>query len=280
MIIGTLAYTQRILDVTTYLTPLAGSLATIFSAVFVGLHVRRGFGTITIVITTIITTVAIAISVIAGAWWLQTEPGRSAAHTASGWRLVYQNTFVPDEPCVTNSEDDYGSGKACVRGGILTDWLRSNKSAVQPALDQTPALSGQWYAHVDMRLLQGPPDAVCMPMFGYRDPNHWYALRVQGQQPGSQSGGSAGVSQFEGTEPGRFYSGPIAERSIDLSSWTSATIEANGDSYDFYINNRLVDHIQEIDGAQGSINIGTLTPGGIYRTTEACQFRDLVVRQL
>lgn len=63
-----------------------------------------------------------------------------------------------------------------------------------------------------------------MLIFGYRDPNHWYALRVQGQQPGSQGGGSAGVSESEGTEPGRIYSGSVAERSIDLSSWTSATI--------------------------------------------------------
>ncbi|MGH3854603.1 MAG: hypothetical protein ACRDR6_14120 [Pseudonocardiaceae bacterium] len=117
-----------------------------------------------------------------------------------------------------------------------------------------------------------------MLMFGYRDPNHWYALRVQGEQPGSQ-GGSAGVDEFEGTEPGRFYGGPTVERSIDLSSWTPVGIKASGDSYDFYVDNRLIAHDQKIDGVQGSINIGTLAPASFYRTTEACQFRDLVVRQ-
>jgi hypothetical protein len=89
----------------------------------------------------------------------------------------------------------------------------------------------------------------------------------------------AGVSQFEGTYPGRFYSGPTVQRSIDLSSWRSAAIKANGNSYDFFVNNRLVAHGQEIDGVQGSVNIGTLAPGSEYRTTEACQFRDLIVRQ-
>jgi hypothetical protein len=229
LITGTFAYTQRIVDVTTYLTPLAGSLATILSAVFVVLLTRCGFGTVTIVITTIITTVVIAIAALTGAWWLQTEPGRLAARTAGDWRLVYQNMFTPDEPCVTNTEDVYGSGKACISGGVITVWL-----------------------------------------------NNWYALRVQGPQPGSQDA-TAGVSEFEGTYPGRFYSGPTAERSIDLSSWTSAAIKASGDSYDFFIDNRLVDHAQEIGGVQGSINIGTLAPESTYRTTEACQFRGLIV---
>jgi hypothetical protein len=277
LIIGTLAYTQRIVDVTTYLTPLAGSLATVLSAVFVVVLARHGFGTVTIVIATIIVTVALAGVALAGVWWLQTQPGRSAARTASDWRLVYQNTFTPDKPCEISAENLYGSGKVCISGGVLTDWLHSNQTADQPALDQGPTVSGQWYARVDMRLLQGPPDAVCMLMFGYRDPNHWYALRVQGQQPGSQAG-SAGVSEFEGAYPGRFYSGPTVERSIDLSSWTSAAIEADGKSHVFLINNRVVGHV-EIDNVQGGINIGTLAPGSNYRTTEACQFRDLIVRQ-
>jgi hypothetical protein len=199
------------------------------SAVFVVVLARRGFGTVTIVIATIIVTVAIAGVALAGVWWLQTQPGRSAARVASDWRLVYQNPFTPDRPCEINAENVYGSGKVCISGGALTDWLHSNQTADQPALDQGPTASGQWYARVDMRVLQGPPDAVCMLMFGYRDPNHWYALRVQGQQPGSQAG-SAGVSEFEGAYPGRFYSGPTVERSIDLSSWTSAAIPDQGSS--------------------------------------------------
>lgn len=78
LIIGTFAYTQRIVDATTYLAALAGSLATILSAVFVVLLARRGFGTITVVTTTIVTTAVIATAALAGVWWLQTEPGRYA----------------------------------------------------------------------------------------------------------------------------------------------------------------------------------------------------------
>ncbi|MGH3854602.1 MAG: hypothetical protein ACRDR6_14115 [Pseudonocardiaceae bacterium] len=139
LILGTLAYTQRIVDVATYLTPLAGSLTTIFSAMFVVLLARRGFGTVTIVITSIIATTVIAVATLAGVWYVQTEPGRSVVRMTGGWRLAYRNNFTPDEPCVTNTEDAYGSGKGCISGGVITLWLNSNKSAVQPALD--PALS-------------------------------------------------------------------------------------------------------------------------------------------
>jgi len=278
IIIGMSTYARRIVDAT-QLGYVATGITAILGLVFYFLfRSKRRIRIVTIIFAPIIVIPTLTVAVLAGVWWVQTEPGRSAAHTVDSWPVDQRNRIVPGESCVTDAGGDWGSGKVCTSGGVLTIWLHSNKSAVEWASDSPPAVSGQWYAQVDMRLLQGPPDAVCMLMFGFHAPSHWYALRVQGEQPGTQ-GGSAGVSQFEGTYPGRFYSGPTVQRSIDLSSWTSAAIKANGNSYDFFVNNRLVAHGQEIEGVQGSVNIGTLAPGSEYRTTEACQFRDLIVRQ-
>lgn len=277
LIVGTLAYTQRIVDVASYLVPLVGILATILSVAIVAFLAQRGFGIVTIVLTSITATAAISGAALVGVWYVQTEPGRSAARMAGDWRIVYRTTFIPDEPCAFNSRDSFGSGERCISGGIITVLLNSITGAVQPAFYSTPAVKDQWYAQVDMRISQGPPsDAACVLMFGYRDVNHWYALRVQSEQQGSQSWS---IIRSENAGPLRFYSGPTANQNIDLNSWTSAAIKGNGNSYDFFINNHLIARSQKIDGIQGSINIGTLTVESLHSTTEACDFRDLIVRQ-
>lgn len=278
IIIGISTYARRIVDAP-QLGYVVGSITAILApALYFRFRSKHRILIVAIIFAPVIVIPTLTGAVLAGAWWVQTEPGRSAAHTVDSWPVDQRNRIVPSESCVTDAGGDWGSGKVCTSGRVLTIWLHSNKSALEWASDSPPAVSGQWYAQVDMRLLQGPPDAVCMLMFGFHAPSHWYALRVQGEQPGTQ-GGSAGVSQFEGTYPGRFYSGPTVQRSIDLNSWTSVAIKANGNSYDFFVNKRLVAHDQVIDGVQGSVNIGTLAPGSEYRTTEACQFRGLIVRQ-
>jgi hypothetical protein len=270
-------YERQILDVTTYLTPAVTAGTILLAYLCTNILSRRGWRPIYITSTTVLITGALAVLALGAIWFYQTNPGRRADHDTAAWKVVYNSNFAKDSGCRVIPADKYGSGNICTNDGVLAVDLSSNVSAVQSAITNAPRVSGNWYAATSVRLAQGPADATCLLYFGYTDENHWYVLRVQGQQPGSQ-GGSAGVSQYEGSYPGRVFISLTINRSINLASWTNLAIEAKGNLYSFFVNDRLVNTI-EIFGVRGGINLGTLAPASTSRTNEVCEFNRLVVRQ-
>jgi hypothetical protein len=234
----------------------------------------------------------IVISMFSGiVWRITTNPGRSASQVAAGWSTTVDERFAKSQELKTAAANQNGEGNAATGDGILTIRLRSTHVANQQYLrfDAAPA-GGEYYVETRVRRQYGPVGSGCFLALGVLDSDRFYLFTVTDDAKPGVDLHSARVDQ-------EVSANPAVEKPVDHSnelpyvrywsllfppgkdaSWTRIAVHRLGDSYDFFVDDRLVSHVTGLPVPNEKVSVGAYDPGTTDGSYVGCQFKYLRAR--
>jgi hypothetical protein len=213
---------------------------------------------------------------------------KSVQSGLGGWDRVLDNEFVARQEFSTARVDVNGSGNAATGNGILTLRLRSTHVANQPFFITDIAPAGQeYYVETSVRRQYGPIGSGCFLAFGVINSDRYYLFEVTYDQRPNRPLHSAQIFQ-------EVQAAPAIEKPVDQSpslpyvqywsllwppgedsQWTRLAIHRAGGDYDFFVDDRLVDHVTNLPVPNARVTVGAFDPGTPNGSYVGCQFRYL-----
>jgi hypothetical protein len=214
--------------------------------------------------------------------------GISLHKSVAGWTKVLDDEFTVRKEYSTARTDINGSGNATTGNGILTLRLRSTHVANQQFFVANIAPAGQeYYVETSVRRQYGPVGSGCFLAFGVMDPDRYYLFEVTEDERQNRPLHSAQIFQ-------EVQAAPAIEKPVDQSpslpyvehwsllwppgrdsQWTRLGIHRTGNDYDFFVDDRLVDHVTNLPVPNAHVTVGAFEPGTPNGSYVGCQFRYL-----
>ena len=204
------------------------------------------------------------------------------------WSRVLDYEFAVRREFSTAKVDVNGSGNATAGNGILTLRLRSTHVANQQFFVTDIAPAGQeYYVETSVRRQYGPVGSGCFLAFGVINSDRYYLFEVTDDQRPNRPLHSAQIFQ-------EVQAAPAIEKPVDQSpslpyvrywsllwppgqdsQWTRLAIHRVGSDYDFFVDDRLVDHVTNLPVPNARVTVGAFDPGTQNGSYAGCQFRYL-----
>jgi hypothetical protein len=181
------------------------------------------------------------------AYWEATNPGRQARAEAAKWPLLLSEEYTK-RVSIPTAADQGGEVSVTIQDGRLVLAVNSDRdfTGQVPPAPQRPALEQRvvhdFYVQADVELTEGPQDAFCGLLFGWKGNEHWYAMKVG--RLGLQ------VEQDLGTAPHTRLFGTVRPPALKTSSPNQLGILAHNGEVRFYVNDRQVSllHVRDTTG--------------------------------
>jgi hypothetical protein len=154
--------------------------------------------------------------------------------------------------------------------------MKGTQSASRVAHAVPNQVRGDWYAEVRAKRLRGPDTSACALIFGYRDEQHWYAIRIRND--------TVEATRFKDVAPSRLlFSSTVV--GLDSSQWNRIGLLVSNNRMNFFVNDdRLPYDLDLADVSDfipdGTVDAGVISANTLYSESDIrCAFDDLLVRE-
>ncbi|MEA2232688.1 MAG: hypothetical protein QOD83_2504 [Solirubrobacteraceae bacterium] len=211
-----------------------------------------------------------------------TEPGRSAAHSARGWRSVPLASAA--HGVAENHPNVFGQARLNWSGDRLRLDLRSATGTTQQGfLLDGGALSARFYFQARVEKINGGQAVICPLLFGIKDIRNYFTFRLQSRPDGSVIAVAYQIIANSPVFTSGFH-GVLLDETKPLpyvNTWnivtpsertkTKLAIVADGNYYRFFVNDREV-FARQIDGVPThTVAVGVTVLANALRADAVCQ---------
>jgi hypothetical protein len=242
-----------------------------------------------VIMRSVILGLALVVLISAGTWFSATRSAFALHREVSVWPKTVDERFLQERTLTTGGTNTNGSGNATTGGGLLTIRLRSTHVANQQYFRYTAGAPGhEYYLETRMRRQYGPVGSGCFLALGVLDSDRYFLFTVTDDAKPGVALHSARIDQ-------EVQADPAVEKPVDHTdrlpyvkywsllyppradnSWTRLAVHRIGDSYDFFVNDRLVSHTTGIPIPNEQVTVGAYDPGTLDGSYVGCQFRYLL----
>jgi hypothetical protein len=241
-----------------------------------------------VMVRSVLVGLAALVLVTGGIWAKDTRQAFALHREVAAWPKTIDERFLDAQTYMTPSTDINGSGNATTGGGVLTIRLRSTHVANQQFQRYAAAAPGhEYYAETRVRRQYGPVGSGCFLALGVLDSDRYFLYTVTDDAKPGVAFHSARIDQ-------EVRANPAIEKPIDHTdqlpyvrywsllyppgrdaSWTRLSVHRFGDTYDFFVNDRLVSHVTGIPIPNKQVTVGAYDPGTTDGSYVGCQFQYL-----